>query len=330
MEAERPLRGVREQRLGRRSREAYHMRGDGMAEQATSIPRRPFQGDTRISILGFGGLMLAPMEPGEATRLVHEAIDRGVDYFDVGPTYPVNDIGRCEKLLGAALSGRRDGVFLACKTTQRDAEGARRELDESLARLGTDHFDLYQFHGVGSMQDVERILAADGAATALLKAREEGKFRHLGFSCHSAKAALALMAALPLDSVLFAVNRICYAQGGYGPQILAEAKRRNTARLAIKPLAKCPWPEGVTPRYPFCWYQPFEDVAEARQALRFTLSEDITSALPPADAGLFRMCLDLVDDLPPLSKEERAVLLRPQADLEPIFYDDTDGTSSWG
>ena len=123
------------------------------------------------------------------------------------------------------------------KTTQRDAKGARAELERSLERLHTDHFDVYQFHAVGSMKDAEQILGPGGAAETFVKAKQEGKVRFLGFSAHHAEAALRLMDALPLDSVLFPVNFNAWERGSFGPQILAKAKEKGMARMALKALA---------------------------------------------------------------------------------------------
>ena len=83
-----------------------------------------------LSILGFGGIMVSQTQPQEASRLVASAIDRGINYFDVAPTY-----GDAQQCLGPALEPYRDGVFLSCKTTERTASGARAELEESLRLL---------------------------------------------------------------------------------------------------------------------------------------------------------------------------------------------------
>ena len=106
----------------------------------------------------------------EVNRLVADAIDRGVNYFDFGPAY-----GDPEEKLGPALEGRRDELFLACKTGRRDAAGAQEELDRSLKRLRTDRFDLYQLHGMTEMEEVDQVLRAGGAMEVFQRAREEGK-----------------------------------------------------------------------------------------------------------------------------------------------------------
>ena len=83
-----------------------------------------------------------------------EAIDRGINYFDVAPSY-----GNAEEQLGPALRPYRDNVFLACKTGRRDAAGAREEMEQSLRKMQTDHFDLYQLHAITSDEDVAQAFA---------------------------------------------------------------------------------------------------------------------------------------------------------------------------
>ena len=134
------------------------------------------------------------------------------------------------------------------------------ELERTLQRFHTDHVDLYQFHAVSSMEDVDKILAPRWGGRDVLKAKQEGKVRHLGFSAHNAPAALPLMDALELDSVLFPVNANAWENGGFGPQILAKAKQKGMARMALKALAWGMWPKSAkeTERNPKCWYKPID------------------------------------------------------------------------
>jgi len=282
------------------------------------IAKRPYNKDVNLSIIGFGGIVVMGMEQPEADRTVAEAVERGVNYFDVAPSY---GDGEAESKLGPALEPHRAKVFLACKCERRDAVGARQQLELSLKRLRTDHFDLYQFHAVSSMKDVEQILAPGGAGELFLKARQEGKVRYLGFSAHNTEAALSLMDQYHFDSVLFPVNYVNYAQGDFGPKILAHAKEKGIARMALKAMAHTTWATGETHTYPKCWYHPIEDHDLARRALRFTLSEDITAAIPPGDARLFRIALDAAPGLTPLTVKERNELLASAAGLTPIFSD---------
>lgn len=281
------------------------------------IARRPYNKDVSLSLIGFGGIVVLGMEQTDANRTVAEAVDRGINYFDVAPSYGK---GEAEEKLGPALEPHRKRVFLACKCERRDAEGARQQLELSLKRLRTDHFDLYQFHAVGGMKDVEQIMGPGGAGEMFLQARQEGKIRYLGFSAHNAEAALALMDRYRVDSVLFPVNYVNYAEGNFGPQILARAKEKGVARLALKAMAHTTRKQGEARSYPKCWYHPIEDPELARKALRFTLSEDITAAIPPGDERLFRIALAAAPGLQPLGADERRDLLASARGSTPIFH----------
>ena len=172
------------------------------------------------------------------------------------------------------------------------------------------------------MKDVEQILGPGGAAETFLAARKEGKVRFLGLSAHNAEAALALMDRFEMDSILFPVNFVCWSQGNFGPQMLAKAKEKGMARLALKALAHTRWPEGVKrkeSKFPKCWYKPVDDRELAAKALRFTLSEEITAAIPPGDERIYEMAVELAAGFKPMGKAERDALLASAKGLEPIF-----------
>ena len=284
-----------------------------------AIPKRRYRDNVKLSIVGYGGIIVVGMEQAQANRSVASAVERGVNYFDVAPTYWD---GEAEIKLGEALKPHRKNVFLACKTTQRDAAGAQKELDRSLGRLQTDHFDLYQFHGISKVAEVDQILGPGGAAETFDKARKAGKVRYIGCSVHSTEAALAMLERFPLDSVLFPVNFVCFQQGNFGPQILAKAKEKGAARLALKGLCHEAWPKGTKAaetKYPKCWYKPVDEPELGAKALRFTLSEDITAAITPGYEQIFTMALDIAAGFKPMKKGEREQLLASTAGLTPIF-----------
>ncbi len=282
----------------------------------TSIPKRPYNKDVNLSVIGFGGIILMGMTQDASNRIVSEVVERGVNYFDVAPSY---GDGEAEEKLGASLAPYRKNVFLACKCERRDGAGAREQLETSLRRLQTDHVDLYQFHAVASQKGVDQILAPNGAGELFRKAREEGKVRHLGFSAHNADAALRLLDQYPMDSILFPVNFVTWSQGNFGPQIMAKAKEKNVARLALKSMALTKWKQGETHTYPKAWYRPIEDPELARTALRFTLSEDVTAAIPPGDEQHFRMALNAAPEFAPLTASERNRLFASAKGITPIF-----------
>lgn len=280
------------------------------------MQRRPF-GVTgeELSIIGFGGIVVKDVEPGEAASIVAEAVDRGINYFDVAPSY-----GNAEERLGPALAPHRGRVFLACKTGQRTRKEAVEELRESLRRLRTDHFDLYQLHAMTTREDLEVATGPGGALEAFVEAREQGLIRHIGFSAHNVDVACELMDRFPFASVLFPINWTEYLNEGFGPQVVEKAVQKDVARLALKAMARQRWPEEADRNaWPMCWYQPCTDPEEAALALRFTLSQPVTAAIPPGEARFLRLAMDVAEDFQPLSDEEREELRRRARGLQPFF-----------
>ncbi|UCD30637.1 MAG: aldo/keto reductase [Planctomycetota bacterium] len=284
------------------------------------MPRRNY-GKTgiKLSIIGLGGIVVTKTEQNQANRVVAEAYERGVNYFDVAPAY-----GNAEQILGPALKPYRKNVFLACKTGQRKREGAEMELKRSLKRLKTDYFDLYQLHAIIDVKkDVDTAFAKGGAMEVFIEARKSGMIRHLGFSVHTIEAAFAAMDRYDFDSVLFPVNFACFAEGNFGPQIMAKAKSKGLARLALKAMARQEWPKNdpERKRYKKCWYQPVTDPHEAELALRFTLSQPVTAAIPPGDESLFRLALDIARKFKPITTREEKELIKLAKTLNPIFQE---------
>ncbi len=268
-----------------------------------------------LSVIGFGGIVVRDTSPAEASSLVKQAIDAGINYFDVAPSY-----GNAEIMLGPALEPYRKEIFLACKTQKRTRKDARAELEKSLTNLRTDHFDLYQFHAVTTMKDVEAIHGPDGAMETFLEARKEGKIRFIGFSAHSVEAALAMMEKYYFDTILFPVNYRTWHAGNFGPQVLAQAQEKGMGILALKAMAKGPWTEGADrKKYPKCWYEPLTTPEDITMGLRFTLSHPVTAAVPPGDQDLFRIALSVSSRLSPLKKSEIQAVKLKGLEGDPLF-----------
>ncbi len=285
---------------------------------SAQLPRRPYgaTGD-QLSIIGFGGIVVMNTEPANAARVVAEAVERGVNYFDVAPTY-----GNSEVMLGPALEPYRKSCFLACKTAQRLRGPAAEEFARSLERLRTGHFDLYQLHGlVDVAKDVDTAFGKGGAMEVLIAEQKAGRVRHLGFTAHTEAAALAAMDRFDFASVLFPINFCTFLRHGLGARVIAEARKRGMAILALKALARQKWPKDDTakPNFPRCWYQPLTDRAEADLALRFTLGQPITAAVSPGEEAMLRLALDLAPSLKPLTEGELDKLRALAAGLDPIF-----------
>jgi len=282
--------------------------------QSGTIPRRTLGRTGKLSLIGFGGIVVRDVEQAVANDYVARAYDRGVNYYDVAPTY-----GDAEDRLGPALAPYRKNCFLACKTTQRDRAGAEKELHESLKKLQTDHFDLYQLHALSKIEDVERAFGPGGAMEVFLKARQEGVVRYLGFSAHSEEAALLAMEMHDFDSTLFPVNFVCWHKGHFGPRVVEKAREKGMGILALKALALSRIPRGEERPYDKCWYRPNEDEVLQGLALRFTLGKFATAAVPPGEPKFFWRALDLAGRIEALNETEDEKLRGALEGAEPIF-----------
>jgi diketogulonate reductase-like aldo/keto reductase len=286
--------------------------GAAAADQSPSLRRRPY--GRELSVIGFGGIVVMGTEQSVANRAVAWAVEQGVNYFDVAPSY-----GNAQDRLGPALRPFREDAFLACKTGRRDAAGAREELTNSLRVLQTEYFDLYQLHGLTSPEEVDRCFVSGGVMETVTHARREGLIRNIGFSAHSVTAALRAMELFDFDSVLFPFNAVCMENGNFGAEVLQRAAERNVACLALKATAWQPWPEGAQHFAPSCWYQPADDPRLVQLLVSYTLDLPVVALLPPGDERLFRLAVQAARAYQPLTPADRAELLRAMAGVEPIF-----------
>lgn len=269
----------------------------------------------KLSLIGMGGITVKDEPQEKVDEMVGESIEAGVNYFDVAPSY-----GDAELKLGNALKPWRDKVFLACKTTHRDENGAWEELRNSLKRLQTGRIDLYQLHGLITEQDVGTALGKNGAIGAFLQAKKEGLIKYIGFSAHSPEAALKCIKEYDFDTVLYPVNFVTHFHSRFEEDVLIEAKKKGLGILALKAMAKQLWPNPEDRKqHPKCWYQPVDEQELAKLALYWTLSQGITAALPPGDVDIYRKTLKLAAYYRELTAEETDKLKRTAADLTPVF-----------
>jgi len=288
---------------------------------AGPLPKRAL-GKTgeQLSIIGLGGIVVRSLEERpqqEANDHVARAIDCGVNYFDVAPSY-----GDAEARLGPALEPYRNKVFLACKTGQRDAAGAARELENSLKVLRTDHFDTYQLHGLQNLDDAKKAFAPGGALETFIKAKEQGKTRFLGFSAHSVAAALWAMDQYAFDTILFPINYVLCLKENFGPQVIERAREKGLGILALKAIARTPTTKDNKP-FAKCWYVPETEPDWQELAARFTLSQPITATVPPGDETLFWRVVEVASRFRPIQPAEVDRLKARAQDTQPIMRLDT-------
>src|SRR5258708_31734188 len=192
--------------------EAFMLGAVDIAAQGQSgseVPKRPLgRTGLEVSVLGIGGYLLGSVNSeAEATQIVNEALDAGVNFFDSAWEY---HHGLSEERLGRALKGKRDRAVVMTKvcTHGRDKSVAMRQLEESLMRLQTDHLDIWQIHEVIYENDPDLIFAPNGAADALLEAKQQGKVRFIGFTGHKDPSIHLKMLShnFPFDTVQMPLN----------------------------------------------------------------------------------------------------------------------------
>ncbi len=271
----------------------------------------------KVSAIAFGGILLNDNPQEFANEIIAKAWDLGVNYYDIAPGY-----GDAQQKMGPALKPYRNNCFLACKTGRRDTKGAEEELNDSLKKLQTDHFDLYQLHAINNVErDVERAFAKDGAMEVFAKAKKDGKVRYLGFSAHSVPAALRALELYDFDTVMFPINFAAWNAGDFGPQIYEAARKRNLGIIALKAMALRLNKQGEKKFDKNVWYQPVQDDDTQKMALKFSLSKKIATAIPPGQSQMFLRALEIMKDYKPISKEDekKLIALASNEDMEPVF-----------
>ena len=243
-----------------------------------------------IAPVAYGGIV--SMEDGQeaSDHYVSYAVEHGVNYFDVAPTY-----GDAEEKLGASLVPYRKNIYLACKTEQRKRGASQKQLEESFRLLKTDYFDNYQLHALSNEEDIETAFGPDGAMETLLRAKERGLTRKLGITCHNEDIALKALTLYPFDTVLFPLNWGLNLGKGFGSRIAKTAKEKGIGLLGMKTLIHRPWmdeEEQKASRFSKSWCKPIsENEALGIAAVKYTLSLGADAVVPPGDFESFSFVL---------------------------------------
>lgn len=253
----------------------------------------------------------------ESTALAFQlALDAGVNHVDIAPAY-----GHAEIVAGPHIAAHRHRLFIGEKTGRKSPDGVRADLERSLDRLGCTAFDLYQVHGVVSLDDLETRVSA---FETILRARDEGLTRFVGITGHDLGTAAAQLEAVKrydLDSVMVPVYPRALADPQYATDLAAlfdECARRDVAVMAIKAGAWQPWGDRVKTATP--WYEPFADADLLQRAVNFTLSTPGVHAFcTPGDLTILPAVLDAAAHYQPMSPADRDALLTEAASWPIIF-----------
>lgn len=273
----------------------------------------------RSAVAVLGAAAFWEGDPDVARESFTVALGAGVNHLDVAPRY-----GHAQQVLGPLLAPVRDRVFVACKTGRHQRDGVRAQLEESLALLHCEQFDLYQMHAVTDLEELDR---RAGAVEALLAAREEGLCRFVGITGHELGAPEAHREALrryDLDTVMFPVNARLWADPDYrrhAEALLEEAAARDVGVMAIKAVAARPW--AGRPRTWGTWYEPYTEEADLDRCIRFVLSvPGVHAFCTGGDVEVLRRTLAAVarvGDGAPLDEAQRAAASASVA-AEPLIF----------
>ncbi len=195
----------------------------------------------QVSMIGMGGFHIgqSATPDGDAIKLIHAAIDRGITFMDNSWDY---NAGVSEMRMGRALSvsGYRDRVFLMSKMDGRTKDAFDAQLTESLNRLLTDHLDLVQFHENIRPDDADRIFAPGGALEAAIAARDAGKVRYIGFTGHKDPAyhlhmiELADRHGFAFDTVQMPLNLFDAHYKSFADAVIPVAQAHDIGILGMK------------------------------------------------------------------------------------------------
>jgi len=274
----------------------------GLAAQEQSVaevPKRPL-GSTglQVSVLGIGGYHLGSVDSeSEATQIVNETLDAGINFFDNAWEYHQ---GLSEERLGRALKGKRDRAVVMTKvcTHGRGKDVAMRQLEESLTRLQTDHLDLWQIHEVIYENDPDMIFAPNGAADALLQAKQQGKVRFVGFTGHKDPSIHLRMLShdFPFDTVQMPLNCLDATFRSFESLVLPEVNRRGMGALGMKSLGG----SGELVR---------EGTVMVTMGLRYAMSLPVAATISGIDSlTVLHQNLDIARGFQPLSASKMQIL----------------------
>jgi len=282
--------------------------------------------ELEVSRVVFGGIVCTDELQSDADKYVSYAVDEGVNYFDVAPSY-----GNAEERLGPALKPYRKNAILGCKTTERTAKGARAELEASLKNLQTDYFDIYQMHALSNSADIEQAFAEDGALKVFLDAKKAGLIRYLGITAHSEAIALEALSKYAFDTVMFPVNWALHMGNVLGTCLPEVCSEKNIGLIAIKALAHRKWVDGEVRAYPKSWCKTiYGDDKLGICAMKYALHRGADTLVPPGNFEQFSFMLKHIDECVahPLNGEDIKYLKASMpADDEHIFSVSDDGRS---
>jgi aryl-alcohol dehydrogenase-like predicted oxidoreductase len=276
-------------------------------ENREGIPYRPLgRTGEKVSLVGIGGYHLGRpgVDPQEATRIVHKALEEGINVLDNCWDY---NGGESEVRMGRALSaGYRNKAFLMTKCDGRDKVTATKQIDDSLKRLQTHRVDLLQFHEVIRDTDPGRIFAEGGAIEAAMDAKKAGKLRHIGFTGHKSPDIHVIMLraaaahGFTFDAVQMPLNVMDHHFNSFEAKVLPLLNQQNIGALAMKPMGD--------------HFILQSNTVSAIECLHYSMNLPVSVVITGCDSEkILDQALSAARSFRPMSKEQVAAILAKTA-----------------
>ena len=278
--------------------------------------RRLGRTEHHSSVAILGGAVFASDSPETAETFFYEALEAGINHLDIAPGY-----GLAERAIGPHISKVRDKIFIAEKTGEVEKSWAKSRLDKTLTRLQVDHLDLYQAHGVTSIEELDK---RSEAFEVILDAKEQGLTRFIGITGHdlgAPKAHLEAIRRYDVDTVMLPIYPRVWADPVYRAdteKLFAECADRDVGVMAIKAVAWRPWGE----RQPdaMSWYEPQRTKSEIERGINFALSTPgVHCFCTPSDLNTARLAIESARNFISLTENEHAAVIEEVRADELIF-----------
>jgi aryl-alcohol dehydrogenase-like predicted oxidoreductase len=266
----------------------------------------------------FGAAAFWEISQADADKVMEQVIEAGINHIDIAPSY-----GQAEERVGPWMRRERGRFFLGCKTMERTKEGAWNELRQSLKRLQTETFDLYQCHAITTMEELDSVTMQGGALEAFVEARREGLIKFIGITGHGVNAPQIYLEALrrfEFDSVLFPLNFVQMANPEFrkhAEELIATCKAKDVGTMVIKTITKGPW--GDKQHTATTWYEPFDENDEIQRAVNFALSYDVTGLCTAGDTRVLPLVIRACENFTRLTPSEIEEMIKSGKQYEPLF-----------
>jgi aryl-alcohol dehydrogenase-like predicted oxidoreductase len=266
----------------------------------------------------FGGAALSKVTQDDADRALEVLLRYGVNHIDVAAGY-----GDAELRIAPWLRRHPGRFFLATKTGERTYDNAKRQIHQSLERMGVGRIDLIQLHSLADPIEWDIALSPKGALEACIEAREQGLVRFIGVTGHGSQIAATHLRSLErfdFDSVLLPYSYIMMQDPHYAgafERVVEACRKRNTAVVTIKSIARRPWWGREHARA--TWYEPFEDQRDIDAAVHWVLARPWIFLATVGDINLLPKVLDAANRFAAAPDDERMREQSARLEMQPLF-----------